>query len=461
MLSPTEVAPASWAPRLAASISPGPPPVITAKPASPIARADLARPRVLRVAPRACAPSRTRRPPGRRSASASKPWRSSRSTSSSRSASVRVEATRGDSAQMISSSGVAGSGGCGSFIAASGSRPRPRLPWQVLMEASERPQLPLDQTAGDGTVRVVEDRLVIERLTVDDAGVGAGRARAAGRGSARRPRRSTTAIEIGARVIESEGTAANVDYVRAELERRPRRARPQARRHARRGRRGARRADRGDLRRRAQRLGPGADQGDRHRARRASSASSCCDADRRGRLATRWSRCRSGSTRSCSRPRSATAPRSRSCASRTRTSRARCRRQVHELKEHLARLLDKDEHELELAEAEAAGTRKGITFEERVHDGDRGDRRRPRRRRHAHRRRAGRGRGQEGRHAGRDRRRATAPSQGRIVFEAKDKRLSKNERLGRAQRGDGGARGVVRACSSSPARRTSRPGARS
>ena len=37
------------------------------------------------------------------------------------------------------------------------------------MEASERPQLSLDQPAGDGTVRVVENRLVIERLTVADA----------------------------------------------------------------------------------------------------------------------------------------------------------------------------------------------------------------------------------------------------------------------------------------------------
>ena len=38
MLSPTERAPASRAPRFAASIVPGPPPVITAMPASPIAR---------------------------------------------------------------------------------------------------------------------------------------------------------------------------------------------------------------------------------------------------------------------------------------------------------------------------------------------------------------------------------------------------------------------------------------
>jgi hypothetical protein len=42
--------------------------------------------------------------------------------------------------------------------------------------------------------------------------------------------------------------------------------------------------------------------------------------------------------------------------------------QVSELKEHLARLLDKQGHDLELAEAEAAGTRKGLSFEDRVHD---------------------------------------------------------------------------------------------
>ena len=38
MLRPTDAASASWAPRFAASIIPGPPPVITAKPASPMAR---------------------------------------------------------------------------------------------------------------------------------------------------------------------------------------------------------------------------------------------------------------------------------------------------------------------------------------------------------------------------------------------------------------------------------------
>ena len=38
------------------------------------------------------------------------------------------------------------------------------------MEASEKPQLPLDEASGEtGRVRALDDRLVIERLTVDDA----------------------------------------------------------------------------------------------------------------------------------------------------------------------------------------------------------------------------------------------------------------------------------------------------
>jgi Uncharacterized protein conserved in bacteria (DUF2130) len=93
------------------------------------------------------------------------------------------------------------------------------------MEASEKPQLPLDPgpsdpggAEGDGTVRAIGDRLVIERLTVDDE-------RAARvvqeRAKADRPPVETVrkAIEIGARVLDSEETAANVDYVRAEFER--------------------------------------------------------------------------------------------------------------------------------------------------------------------------------------------------------------------------------------------------
>src|SRR3954470_4869713 len=86
------------------------------------------------------------------------------------------------------------------------------------MEASERPQLPLDPAGSDGAARAIGDRLVIERLEVNDAGA-APCAQEKVREGHQPAATVTRAIEIGTRVIESEGTAANVDYVKAELER--------------------------------------------------------------------------------------------------------------------------------------------------------------------------------------------------------------------------------------------------
>jgi len=88
------------------------------------------------------------------------------------------------------------------------------------MEASERPQLPLDEgpPSAEGVVRAIDDRLVVERLTVSDeraARVVRDRAKAGQPG----PETVAKAIEIGARVLDTEETAANVDYVRAEFER--------------------------------------------------------------------------------------------------------------------------------------------------------------------------------------------------------------------------------------------------
>jgi hypothetical protein len=86
------------------------------------------------------------------------------------------------------------------------------------MEASEKPQLPLDVGDADASVRAIDNRLVIERLTVaDERAARVVRERA----EARQPASETVtkAIEIGARVLDSEETAANVDYVRAEFER--------------------------------------------------------------------------------------------------------------------------------------------------------------------------------------------------------------------------------------------------
>lgn len=85
------------------------------------------------------------------------------------------------------------------------------------MEASSKPQLPLDDIV-DGVVRALDDRLVIERLTVaDERAARVVRTRAE---AGQRPAETVAkAVEIGARVLDSEETAANVDYVRAELER--------------------------------------------------------------------------------------------------------------------------------------------------------------------------------------------------------------------------------------------------
>ena len=80
------------------------------------------------------------------------------------------------------------------------------------MEASEKPQLALGDEP-DGTVRALGDRIVIEALTVDDrraAEVVRDRAQAGSLPS----ETVRKAIEIGARVLDSEETAANVDYVR-------------------------------------------------------------------------------------------------------------------------------------------------------------------------------------------------------------------------------------------------------
>jgi hypothetical protein len=84
------------------------------------------------------------------------------------------------------------------------------------MEASEKPQLSLDEPGGDGTVRALDGRILIRDLTVEDE-------RAAHvvreRQQLGTPPADTVrkALEIGARVLDSEETAVNVDYVRAEL----------------------------------------------------------------------------------------------------------------------------------------------------------------------------------------------------------------------------------------------------
>ena len=85
------------------------------------------------------------------------------------------------------------------------------------MEASEKPQLPLDGI-DQGAVRAIGDRIVVERLEMTDERAARVIRERAEAGQA--PGETVTkAIEIGARVLDTEETAVNVDYVRAEFER--------------------------------------------------------------------------------------------------------------------------------------------------------------------------------------------------------------------------------------------------
>ena len=293
------------------------------------------------------------------------------------------------------------------------------------MEASERPQLPLDHgaagAAGDGSVRAIDDRLVIELLEVADA-------RAAKlvreRAAAGRPAVETVrkAVEIGSRVLDSEETAANVDYVRRELE--------------------AGQLDRrlgGTLEDGAEAMTQqiaaafGAERNDSVQAQIKEIV--CAESrQQRDELLRRLTSEDAGNPLVAMQVRIGkklveAEERHRQEVELLRESHATQSRamqgQVSDLKEHLARLLDKQEHELELAEVEAAGTRKGLTFEERVHEaieaiaGARGDLA-------AH---TGSEQAEGGGRKGDTLVEIGAcegSARGRIVFEAKDKQLTKN-----------------------------------
>lgn len=86
------------------------------------------------------------------------------------------------------------------------------------MEASEKPTQQSLDALTTGTVRVLEDRIVVEDLTIADedaARVVRQRAKA-GEEPARTVRRT---IEIGARVLDREDAKVEVDFVRREYER--------------------------------------------------------------------------------------------------------------------------------------------------------------------------------------------------------------------------------------------------
>jgi Uncharacterized protein conserved in bacteria (DUF2130) len=279
------------------------------------------------------------------------------------------------------------------------------------MEASEKPQQEL--RPGDGAVRALDDRLVIEALTVTDRRAARVVRERAEAGQA--PQRTVSdSIEIGARVLDREDVAAEVDYVRAEFER-----------HA------------AELR---ERLTGALAEGDQQLAERIAGT---FDGAREGSV---QQQIREMLARALEHQRTALAqqfsaedgtnPLTDFKGAVVRELRQRDARQEKEneanreridaLTRELVELKQRDEADRRVAEAEEAGTRKGRTFEERVHAAldriatTRGD--------SAH--RVGDERGIGGSKKGDavvELGAADGACAGRIVFEVKDEQLSKNK----------------------------------
>jgi hypothetical protein len=278
------------------------------------------------------------------------------------------------------------------------------------MEASEKRQQDLGLT--EGAVRALDDRLFIDSLTVNDeraARVVRERAEA----GQPPPKTVADAIEIGARVLDREDAAAEVDYVRAEFERQA-----------------------GELR---ERLTRSIDAGDEQLAERIAAS---FDGAREGSVQQQM---RDMLVRALEHQRTALAQQfsaedgtnpltdfkagvvqalRQSDARHQKESEAN-RTRIEELTRELVELKQREEADQRVAEAEEAGTRKGRSFEERVH---------------AALDRIAAARGDCALHVGDepgvggtkkgdivvDIGASDGPTAGRIAFEAKDEQLSKN-----------------------------------
>ena len=305
------------------------------------------------------------------------------------------------------------------------------------MEASGHPQLPIEPGRTDGTVRVLGDRLAIEDLTINDPEASrVVRERAeAGEEPARTVRR---AVEIGTRVLDREDTAIEVDYVRREFERLARThgetVEETHREAVERIEEGLRRALGGDE-------GPGAlgEALETHSEELSEQIAQTFGEDREGAVQAQIKRMLEERDEEFLRRLTADDERNPlgPMLSTLRTW-ARERKEDQDLRDEkleqklddllnrAAELAGLEQSREALEEAEKAGTRKGRSFEERVDRAleriaaTRGD--------------ASTHTGGEGAEGGGKKGdtlielgAANGPAAGRIVFEAKDKRLSKND----------------------------------
>jgi hypothetical protein len=303
------------------------------------------------------------------------------------------------------------------------------------MEASEK-QLPIE-TGGPGSVRVVEDRIVIEDLTITDqetARVVRERAET-GEEPARSVRR---AVEIGTRVLDREDTAIEVDYVRREFERLTRAANETIEE---RNREAVERIEDGLRRALGGEEGPGAlgQALDAHTEELSERIAATFGEDREGAVQAQIKRMLEDRDEefldrlSAEDTRNPLAPILASLRNWTKERREDQDSRDRKLEEKLDELLNRASELVGLAqgreaieEAEAAGTRKGRSFESRVDvalervASARGD--------------GSSHTGGEGAEGGGKKGdilielgAANGPAWGRIVFEAKDTRPSKNE----------------------------------
>lgn len=289
---------------------------------------------------------------------------------------------------------------------------------------SEIEQLPFEIDGRSGGVRALGDRIVIEALTVNDE-------RAAKvvreRTEAGTPAGETVAkaIEIGARVIDSESTATNVDYVQRVVEERLGKlgdvlgetleeGSAEIARHI---------EENFDVERNdsvqghiKQMLAAGID------LQRRELTAMLTAEDASNPLVAAQMRTAKAMLEAEDRHRKELAAMRESHSKESRALQAR----VGDLTERFRQHLEREAGEEAVAEAEAAGTRKGLGFEERVFDaiesvaGSRGD--------------CATHTGAESAEGGGKKGdvlveigAAGGPSSGRIVFEVKDKRLSKND----------------------------------
>src|SRR5262245_3857718 len=303
------------------------------------------------------------------------------------------------------------------------------------MEASEK-QLPIEPE-GPGSVRLVEDRIVIADLTITDgetARVVRDRAES-GEEPARSVRR---AIEIGTRVLDREDTAIEVDYVRREFERlthaHSESVEATNQEAVERIEEGLRRALGGEE-------GPGAlgQALESHSEELSEQIAATFGEDREGAVQAQIKRVLDERDEEFMRrlaaddERNPLAPMLSSLRNWVRDRKddqdsrdEKLEAKVDQLLNRAAELAGLDQGREALDEAEEAGTRKGRSFEERV---DRALERIAATRGDASSHTGGEGAEGGGRKGDTliELAAANGPASGRIVFEAKDKRLSKND----------------------------------